>query len=53
MQDTDSKLKQQAEWFGQLTLSQEQLKQLIAAKFERARQNREAVRKREALLMHR
>jgi hypothetical protein len=50
MLDTDSKIKQQAEWRRQHTLSQEQLKKLIAEKFERARLQREAVRKRETAL---
>ncbi len=53
MTEIDSKQIQKADWVLTHTLTQEQLKKLIAEKFVRAAEYREAVRKREALLKHR
>ena len=50
MIETDLKQTERASWVETHTLSQEQLKQLILKKFERAANLYEALRKREALL---
>ena len=50
MTETDSKQTQTADWLKTHTLSQDQLKKLIEAKFVRAAQYQEAWKKREALL---
>ena len=50
MKDTEKKKKIDADWDMQYTLNQQQLKELIVAKFERARMYQEAMKKREALV---
>lgn len=49
MKETDSKKQVDADWYRGYNLTQQQLKKLIAAKFERARMYQNALRKREAL----
>lgn len=49
MKDVEKKKQVDADWDKHYTLNQQQLKKLIAAKFERARMYHEAMRKREAL----
>jgi hypothetical protein len=51
MKETERKKQIDAEWYRQYNLNQQQLTQLIAEKFERARMYQEALRKREALLV--
>ena len=53
MIEIDRKQTQKANWLLMHTLSQEQLKKLIAEKFARATDYREAVLKREMLLTYR
>jgi hypothetical protein len=50
MKETEQKTVD-AEWYRHYNLNQQQLKKLIAEKFERARMYQEAMRKREALLV--
>jgi hypothetical protein len=52
MTETEDKIKRQADWLAQHTLTQDQFKQLIANKFRRASEMH-AFRKREALQKHR
>jgi hypothetical protein len=49
MKDTERKKEVDAEWYRSYNLDQQQLTQLIAEKFERAKMYHEATRKREAL----
>ena len=49
MKEIDKKKQIDAEWDRQYNLNQQQLKELIAAKFERAKMYQEATKPREAL----
>ena len=53
MTDTEVRRKQQAEWLKLHTLTQEQVKILFENKLRRASEMQSALKKREALLMHR
>lgn len=50
MKDTESKKQVDAEWDRKYNLNQQQLKELIAAKFERAKMYHNAMNKRKALV---
>lgn len=51
MKEIEQKKTVDAECYRQYNLTQQQLKDLIVAKFERAKMYQEAMRKREALLV--
>ena len=49
MKEKESNKTVDVEWYRQYNLNQQQLKELIAAKFKRAKMYHEAMKKREAL----